>query len=378
MEGFAKYAQYLEHPLTLIGFVLLLFFSVHKMLISSGIIPPLSARSGSRILQSLLRYGFIIALLVVALGFGLKIVEAMRVKSANEELTEKLRRGGFMPNMQAKHIDDVVKLSQSEEQDRQALKTLTRDAENLIAKVGIDVTAENLTGLGFLYLEQGEAKEAKASFLRATEKNPSLGPAYAGLAIATQLEGNEYLTQQNYDQAQKTLEEAERYAKVSLQYYPDDGSSAIQLGFTEKDLAQYYLSQGYQARANESLAAAERLFKMGLGANPENEGAHNGLGDVHLLKGEYDDAIKEFKVAVKIQPAYTYAWHDLALAYYQRDHNGGQPDRESVKDSLSAVMKVYELQLTPNAMHLPAAALRAFAQIKDFAVEEAAKVKTNK
>jgi hypothetical protein len=35
--GFQKIAPYLKHPLVLVGFVLLIFFGIHRTLIKSGI-----------------------------------------------------------------------------------------------------------------------------------------------------------------------------------------------------------------------------------------------------------------------------------------------------------------------------------------------------
>jgi tetratricopeptide (TPR) repeat protein len=376
MEGFEKYAQYLRHPLVLIGFVLFLVFGVHKLLIQSGIIRPLSARGGSKILHSLLRFGFVLALTVVGLGFGLEYLKVYSANAAaNGKLSADLNRNGLLPNLQAKHISEVLNLSHAADVDREALKGVTRDAENLIGKAGLKITPENLVGLGILYLQQADFEKAIASFLEAAKENPSMGPAYAGLAIATQGQGNEYLQQNNYDQAQKTLEKAEQYAKIALQYYPDDSSMTIQLGYTEKDLAQYYSSQGNEARAKESLESAARLFRMGLGANPQDAGAHNGLGDVYSLQGDLDRAIAEHETAVKLEPSYTFAWYDLAINYYEKCIREQKPDQETLRKLAGALMTVFELQTKPDVQHLPPTALEQAMKMKDFAVTEAARLK---
>ena len=69
---FKDVAPYLTQPLVLVGFVLFLAFGVHRALLKAGTIPPLRPRSGSRVLQSLLRYGFVIALVVIVSGFVLE------------------------------------------------------------------------------------------------------------------------------------------------------------------------------------------------------------------------------------------------------------------------------------------------------------------
>ena len=73
---FGRIAPYLKHPLVLVGFVLLLFFGIHRQLIQSGIIPPLDPSAGSAVVLALLEYGFWIALAVVVLGIRLQYVKS--------------------------------------------------------------------------------------------------------------------------------------------------------------------------------------------------------------------------------------------------------------------------------------------------------------
>ncbi len=72
LKSFPEIAAYLTHPLVLIGLVLLLFFGTHRVLIKSGIIQPLEPKQSGKLLSSLLRYGFIVALVVIILGFALE------------------------------------------------------------------------------------------------------------------------------------------------------------------------------------------------------------------------------------------------------------------------------------------------------------------
>jgi tetratricopeptide (TPR) repeat protein len=71
-EAFSKIAPLLSNPLILAGFVLMLFFAVHRTLLKSGVIPPLSSEGGSRAVNALLRYGFVIAVLIILAGFGIQ------------------------------------------------------------------------------------------------------------------------------------------------------------------------------------------------------------------------------------------------------------------------------------------------------------------
>src|SRR5581483_4110886 len=85
MQGFEKVAPFLTHPLVLIGFVVLLFFGMVRALLKANIIQPLPRSTGGRIVFAFLRYGFVIALVVILLGFAL---EAYRVSQRANEAQE--------------------------------------------------------------------------------------------------------------------------------------------------------------------------------------------------------------------------------------------------------------------------------------------------
>ncbi len=78
-SAFGKVAPYLKHPLVLVGFVLFLFFGIHRQLIESGIIPKdIGKEAGSAVVMAILEYGFWIALAVIVLGMGLQYVKSSR------------------------------------------------------------------------------------------------------------------------------------------------------------------------------------------------------------------------------------------------------------------------------------------------------------
>ncbi len=85
METFPEIAPYLTHPLVLVGFVLMLFFSIHRTLIKSGLIPPLSKKDGTSVLQQLLRYGFWVALAIIIAGVVVQTVQLWQ-QTKNAEL----------------------------------------------------------------------------------------------------------------------------------------------------------------------------------------------------------------------------------------------------------------------------------------------------
>lgn len=71
VAGFKEVAPYLTHPLVLVGFILFVFFGIHRTLLLAKIIPPLEPSEGSKVVQLLLRYGFWIALVAMIIGFAL-------------------------------------------------------------------------------------------------------------------------------------------------------------------------------------------------------------------------------------------------------------------------------------------------------------------
>ena len=74
LAGFAQIAPYLTNPLVLAGFGLLLFFALLRAVLKSRVMPTVSQSAGGRALASLLRYGFVVALVVIVLGFVLCIL----------------------------------------------------------------------------------------------------------------------------------------------------------------------------------------------------------------------------------------------------------------------------------------------------------------
>lgn len=94
---FSKVAPYLQDPLVLIGFIVLLFFSFARFIVKQGLIPKLTKNLGYRVLQTILLYGFIIGLVIIFLGFGLKYREMSEREQMN---TVSLLNQEFTSNMQ--------------------------------------------------------------------------------------------------------------------------------------------------------------------------------------------------------------------------------------------------------------------------------------
>jgi hypothetical protein len=84
--GFERIAPFLQDPLVLAGFAIFLFFSFSRLLVQRGIIPRLPVGKGFAILKLVLTYGFLLGLVIIILGFGLKYREMSRAEQKRTAL----------------------------------------------------------------------------------------------------------------------------------------------------------------------------------------------------------------------------------------------------------------------------------------------------
>jgi tetratricopeptide (TPR) repeat protein len=312
MQGFAEYARYLQQPLTLIGFVLLLLFGVHRALLSSKIIPQVSERSGSRIVHALLRYGFIIALAVIILGFALEFFKTSH-KGMTPDDVSKVTTTLTNYFVRSKQQEDAVYLNSVSDEERERASSSIREIETLLAKSGMKLSPEEWTGLGYAYLLVNDLDKGKSALLEAVHGDASLLPANFLLSTVNQIQASESLVKGDLPRTRELLKAAEQYGEAARHGHEESTAIGDQLGFIYKQLAQEDLARHDQNSAQEELDKAKTMFQMGLGVHPNDAGAHNGLGTVYYLAGDFEHAIDEQEKAVQIQPEYTYAWHDLAL-----------------------------------------------------------------
>ena len=379
---------YLQHPLVLVGFALLLFFGTHRALIRSGLIPPLDQRTGGTVVRTLLRYGFIIALAVAALGFGLQFYKAARAPNVDElnrrlagvdELkagVDELNRqtAKFLKLLKIDNVADAARVQLTSEEDRKQLEAQITQLKHGMEKAGVSSNPESFYLLGNEYAALGQFEDAKAAFLEATRQDPKYSRAYLGLAIVHQLEANYSLQASNLGMAEKALGAAEGYLKTAQQYDATDPDTSTQLGYIYKDLAQRFQAAGRGEKVKQYLDAAQRLFKMALGATPNDPSAWNGLGNVALLRGDYDGAIENSQKAVQLAPKYLYAHYDLAMSYYLKANEARDPVERSraLKGVIEVGLKAAELQQTQQGGgRLPPEAEQNLTQAVRWATKEA-------
>ena len=346
LQAFKAIAPHLSNPLVLIGFVLLLFFSLHRTLLKAGIIPPLSTRTGGKVVQILLRYGFVVALVIIVLGFTIQFYKTHRETQPpiDTELIIDQLMTGHREEL-ARTRDEVEDWKQ---QAREAVKVLanlrgqpdappqinqalrmleagqTEKAEAIFQTIAkrkeediLEAAAayRHLGALAFL----GNTQNALAAYRRATELDPDnawgwnhLGrllrrvgaldeaeAAYLKVKASGEAKDNQALIATAYGnlgiiyRIRGDLDQAEAMSKKGL---------AIEKALGRKEgIASEYGNLGLVYRARGDLDQAEAMYKKSLAINEDlghKEGMaiqYNNLGIIYRIRGDLDQAEAMFK-----------------------------------------------------------------------------------
>ena len=108
------------------------------------------------------------------------------------------------------------------------------------------------------------------------------------------------------------LEKDEKQARVLLSniYQSEDEFEKAEVEFRKLEICCgndssiffIYNAYGYLLLNQERYDEAIRKFKKQIELAPNNANAHDSLGDAYLAVGRKEDAIKEFKIALSINP----------------------------------------------------------------------------
>ncbi|SFO38731.1 tetratricopeptide repeat protein [Nitrosospira briensis] len=364
IAGFKEIAPYLENPLVLIGFVLFLFFGIPLALLKAGILPPLTPRTGGKVVRSFLSYGFVIALLVIALGFAYALfqahlqhdpdvqkghAEATRLQGLVEMakgfcqhpdmagLDEAARRDVVRACAQA--VVALTKVSAPEPQKEEALARLEK-GDTQGAKVLFKAVLERKSAEGKASnLEAAEAArhlgalafydntwEALAAYLRAVELDPNNPEGWNRLGHLLARTGE-------LNQAEAAYEKVKTIAE----------SQGDQQGLA---VAYFNLGTVYQTRGD--LAQAETMYRQALAIDEalgHKEGmanAYSTLGMVYKTRGDLAQAETMYKRALGIYEALGHkegmanAYGNLGIAY---DKRGNLAQAETMYRQALAIFK---------------------------------------
>jgi tetratricopeptide (TPR) repeat protein len=155
--------------------------------------------------------------------------------------------------------------------------------------------------------------------------------------------------------ALEVLNETFELLMALLDFRPDDTTLKIRLGFLYKDLAQAFESTN-PGRFRRYVQCGQQIFEALVERKlplDQRASAWNGLGNIHLLRGEFDQAVECSRRATMIQPSYAHAWADLFDAYEGQARNG--------KVDLAGLRRAFtRLRATAKGDHLLEAALPRF------------------
>jgi tetratricopeptide (TPR) repeat protein len=162
---------------------------------------------------------------------------------------------------------------------------------------------------GNLYFESHQFAEAVADFDQALAIDDSLDEAYFGRGMAAGREGR--------------FQAAIADLTVYLQRHPKSS-----LAYTKRGVRHIWANNLNKARSDLQQAVL---------LDDSNSEAHDDLGVLLAHAGQHKEALEHFLAAIKYDPYYQKAYHNMALVYYQlADHN----------QALQAVDK--SLQLSPS------------------------------
>ncbi|XOF34095.1 MAG: tetratricopeptide repeat protein [Candidatus Electrothrix sp. YB6] len=276
IAGFEKVAQYLTHPLVVLGFVLMLFFKVHGMLLKSGVLPQVSKKDGGDIVKRMLRYGFWLGIaLVLAMfllqfsGIGLSVWNSyMEKEKVQARDANKLAR-------------EVIALQQKQlEAKDELIKTMT-EAITALPKTGAPPKDINAA---YQELEKGNTGKAQDIF--------------AELAAAKEAAGKK-----------NNQEAAEAYRHLGALAYmnkPKEALVAYQKAVQlDPDNTEGLNMLGLLLRRTGELGEAEEMLKKAVKVNHDS-GCEKGtacasinLGIVYKTRGELDKGELLFKGALE-------------------------------------------------------------------------------
>ncbi|MCI5126014.1 MAG: tetratricopeptide repeat protein [Candidatus Electrothrix sp. AR5] len=280
IAGFEKVAQYLTHPLVLVGFVLMLAYGVHTQLMKSGLLAQATKKDSALIIRLFLRYGFWLALVLLLAGFGLQF-SGIGLSAWNSYMDKEkvvaVNAGKVAEQLYAQLDTKDQQLSTKDEQ----IKALT-EAVTALAKADAPPKSVNDA---LRALEQGDTEQAQAIFVEVLRSKEAEG-----------------------QQANKEAAAAARHlgalafngdTKAALAAY----QKSVQL---DPNNAEGWNQLGKLFNRTGELAQAEEIFRkvLALGEAHQNQEkqavAYGNLGNMHYIRSDLGKAEEMHKKALAL------------------------------------------------------------------------------
>jgi tetratricopeptide (TPR) repeat protein len=303
-SGFSAIAPYLQHPLVLAGFALFLVFGLLCAFLGSDKLQQVRRPGSGRLLATVLRYGFVLACIVLILGFGLVFYREFGAEQARVERdqavavaardAEERLVGGLFAELGEQGAHPAI------------VAAVVRAVGAVAAQARQPETAPE-AGSALADLAQGDSAAAEALLRASAErKEAEWAAALAEAAQAWRDPGALAFL----DDTAKAREAYRRAAALQ----PDDVWTWILVGRLERQ-------DGNLAAAADAFTRARELAAAG-GAERDLGVSHNRIGDVRVVQGGLTGARVHYEAGLAIRerlakadPHNTDRQRDLAVSH---------------------------------------------------------------
>jgi tetratricopeptide (TPR) repeat protein len=227
-----------------------------------------------------------------------------------QALDEIVKRIAAMQGINKQTLQNLGTQSVPENVSRQIAEVVAAQKE--VETLGVSLTPQAAYHLGMLAVYSREYDTALGYFREATQADPEFSDAFEAIAWLRQSRAMDDINAQNYAAAMEKLSDAR---SAALHTDPLDPGALTQRGYIAKTMAQVAEALDDRLSRQKYYEEAAKLFQHVVQLEPNNAGAHNGLGNIEHALGNLDAAITAYHRAIELLPSYTAAHHDLALAF---------------------------------------------------------------
>ncbi len=237
-----------------------------------------------------------------------KVKGKLTIRSTVNQIEKKIVKGDFVDRQTITNnimalgpqvLDEIVnRIAAMQGIDKQTLQnlgtqTVPENVSRQIAEVeaahkdvaakGLPVSVQAFYQLGMLAAYDRKYQEALDYFRQATQIDADCSDAYVAIAWMQQYRAMDDIDAQNYKAAIEKLDDARGAA---MHTDPLDPNALTQRGYIAKTLAQVAEAKNDQPKRQKYYEEAAKLFQHVVQLEPNNAGAHNGLGNIeHFLSG---------------------------------------------------------------------------------------------